>query len=385
MIYLDAQARTPLHPRVNHYMQECIASDLGANPHSRHYLGQQVMTQIDQERQRVAEALGGLFSEIIFTSGATEANNLAVQGIIHTALEDCDYGEVITSPLEHEAILAPLAYLQEIYSDRLVIHYLEPDQYGQIDPEQLYQSLTDNTILVTLMHAHNELGTIYPIAKYGNIIKKHRQQHNQQYPVFHSDGAQAVWSETPDLSRMTIDAYSFSGHKLYGPSGSGGLYVKDRSLLRPIIYGGGQEYGLRSGTLNTLAIQGLGQAMSQLNTADHKEEVARVRQYRDTLQETLISFPGVNILGSSSSRLPHNLYCTVSDCDQETLLLRCDLQELAVSSGSACHSGALQQSQTLQVLEVDESAVLRISPHAFLSWTDIAIACQKLHDIMSSL
>lgn len=385
MIYLDAQARTPLHPQVARYMHECIDQDVGANPHSRHYAGQQVMTQVDQARDQVAEALGAEFSEIIFTSGATEANNLALQGIITKALESFDQGEIITSPLEHEAVLAPLRYLQQQYPDRLTIHFLKPNHYGELDPEQLRQALSEKTILVTLMHAHNELGTIYPIATYGNFIKKHRQTHNRRYPLFHSDGSQAVWSETPDLSHMTIDAYSFSGHKLYGPSGSGGLYLTEHSLIRPLVHGGGQEYGLRSGTVNTLAIQGLGQAMNRLYSREHTEEIDRVRQYRDAFQETLTEFSQVELIGSPSSRLPQNIYCRVSGCDQESLLLKCDLQGLAVSSGSACQSGALHPSHTAKKLGLSEGAFLRISPHSLLSWSDISRARDALTSIISAV
>ena len=280
MIYLDNQASTPIHPEVLNLTTQ-VMQDNFANPHSQHTFGQKAMHIVDNARRIISEYLGIQFSELIFTSGATESNNIAIQGVIKKALETREKIEIITTPIEHSAVIAPIQALMQEYTDRIIHKIVSIDASGIVKVEDIQNILTPDTVLVSIIHANNEIGTIQPVRDIGRMLKKYNPE--SIYPLFHSDGAQAVWSEDINLHYANLDLYSISGHKMYAPKGIGALYIKKNTPIHPLCYGGGQEYGLRSGTLNTAGIAGLGEAVRLLTLTEHKESLVRIRDLRNTL------------------------------------------------------------------------------------------------------
>lgn len=382
MIYLDNQASTSIHPGVLKVVTQ-VMQDNFANPHSQHLMGQQSIHIIDDARRTIAEYFGVKFSEIIFTSGATESNNIAIQGVILQALETKEKIEIITTPIEHSAVIAPIQALINRYPDR-IIHKITPiDESGIVKVEDIQNLLTPDTVLVSIIHANNEIGTIQPIRDIGRMLKKYNP--DSVYPLFHSDGAQAVWSEEINLNYSNLHLYSISGHKMYAPKGIGALYIKKNTPIQPIIYGGGQEYGIRAGTLNTPEIAGLGEAIRLLTLPEHKEIVEKVRELRNTLLDQLLQIQGITLNGDGANRLPQNINITISGQSAEKIVIAADLAGLAISAGSACHSGAMQKSEVIQAISPSQpekaTQSIRISLSQFTTEEEI----QATYNIIKSI
>lgn len=382
MIYLDTQASTPIHPEVSQKVLE-IMNNCYANPHSQHSAGQQSMHIIDISRRSIADHLGVQFSEIIFTSGATESNNLAIQGVIKQALTKQDKVEIITTPIEHSSVIETIRLLENDYPGRVSCKLLPIDATGVVKVSDIESLLTSHTVLVSIIHANNEIGTIQPIRDIGRMLKKYRPE--SEYPLFHSDGAQAIWSEKLQCQYSNLDLYSISGHKMYAPKGIGALYMKKNTPIQPIMYGGGQEYNLRPGTLNTPLIAGLGYAFSLLQQEYHEQTLLNIKTLRNTLLQNLLTIEGVTVNGDLNNRLPHNINIYIPHKAADEIVIQADLAGLAISAGSACHSGSTQESYVIQAIAPDNaikaSHSIRLSLSQYTTEEDI----QKSFHIIKSL
>lgn len=382
MIYLDNQASTPIHPEVLKVTNQ-VMQDNFANPHSQHTPGQKSMHIIDNARRDIAERFGIEFSELIFTSGATESNNIAIQGVILQALQTQERVEIITTPIEHSAVLSPIQALIQQYPDR-IIHKITPiNESGIVKVEDIQNLLTPDTVLVSIIHANNEIGTIQPIRDIGRMLKKYNP--DLIYPLFHSDGAQAVWSEEINLNYSNLDLYSISGHKMYAPKGIGALYIKKNTPIQAMFYGGGQEYGIRSGTLNTPGIAGFAEAIRLLTLPEHKEAVERVRILRDKLLNQLLQIEGITLNGDRENRLPQNINITISGVLAEKVVIAADLAGLAISAGSACHSGAVQESDVIKAISPQQPQKARQSIRISLSQFNTEDEINETHNIIKSI
>lgn len=339
-IYLDYHATTPCDPRVVEAMLPYF-SDWYGNPGSNlHEAGQRAKRAVDEARQHTANLIGADPHEIIFTSGATESNNLAILG---TALQ---YGSkrrrIITLPTEHKAVLEPCRWLSTQGYD---VHYLRVFPNGLVDLEHAATLIDSNTLLVSMQTASNEIGTIQPIEEIGELAR-------EAGAFFHSDAAQAVGKIAVDVQKYDVDFLSFSGHKMYGPKGIGALFIRggpSTTPIRPLMWGGGQEQEARPGTLNVPGIVGMGKA-AWLCTEELWSESTRLAAMRDEFEAILHASlrERVQINGAIGSRLPNNSSVLIRGVDAETLLL--NTPELALSVGSACTSGALEPSYVLTAI-----------------------------------
>lgn len=382
MIYLDNQASTPIHPEVLKLTTQ-VMQDNFANPHSQHTFGQKAMHIVDNTRRIISEYLGIQFSELIFTSGATESNNIAIQGVIKEAIQIKEKIEIITTPIEHSAVISPIQALMQEYPDRIIHKIIPIDSSGIVKVEDIQNLLTPDTVLVSIIHANNEIGTIQPIRDIGRMLKKYNSE--SIYPLFHSDGAQAVWSEDINLHYANLDLYSISGHKMYAPKGIGALYIKKNTPIHPLCYGGGQEYGIRSGTLNTAGIAGLGESVRLLTLPEHQESLVRIRDLRNTLLNQLLQIEGITLNGDREIRLPQNINITIAGQSAEKLVIAADLAGLAISAGSACHSGAMQESEVIKVINPDQPIKAKQSIRISLSQFTTADEVQETYNIIKSI
>lgn len=336
-IYLDHHATTPVDPRIVEAMLPYFTRHYG-NPASRtHSFGRTAEAAVEQAREQVAAILGARYSEIVFTSGATEANAMAIKGIAQGRRP----GHLITSAIEHKAVLEPCRRL-EAAGWRLTV--LPVDAHGLVDPQAVRVALADDTALVSIMAANNEIGTVQPLAEIGAVLR-------DSPALFHVDAAQAVGRIPLDVEAARIDLLSLSAHKLYGPKGIGALYVRRRPRnvsLVPLIEGGGQEMGLRAGTLNVPGIVGLGAACS-VAAAEMAEETARIARLRQRLLDRLQhGLDGVRLNGHPERRLAGNLNVSIDGVEAEALLL--GLEDIAVSAGAACSSALVQPSYVLEAI-----------------------------------
>ncbi len=295
-LYFDYAATTPVDERVIRVMVECLGFDgnFGNPASSSHAFGQEARRSVERARQQVAQLVGAQPEQIVWTSGATESNNLALKGVAQA--RGGSTGHVITSLIEHKAILDTARQLEE---SGFAVTWLAPDAEGLISPQAVREALREDTFLVSLMLVNNELGTVNDVIAIGEIVREHSA-------LFHVDAAQGAGKVQIDLSRWPVDLMSFSAHKIYGPKGIGALYVGDRARprLSAQIHGGGHEGGLRSGTLATHQIAAMGAAF-ELAAEAFDEELAKIARLRNRLLEPLLALPGVRINGSASRRIPH--------------------------------------------------------------------------------
>lgn len=341
-IYLDYAATTPLDPRVAERMAGCLTRDgLFANPASAHVLGRAARAAVEEARAQVAALVNATPQEIVFTSGATESDNLAIKGLAH--FERGRGRHLITSRIEHKAVLDACKQLEK---EGFEVTWLKPDSEGLIRPEMIKAALKEDTLLVSIMHANNELGTVNDIAAIGEQLKGHRAR-------FHVDAAQSAGKIPLDLRAVNVDLMSFAAHKVYGPKGVGALYVRNqpRVNLEPLIHGGGHEGGLRSGTLPTHQIVGMGEAF-RLARELLPQEAPRIDALRERLWRGLQDIEGVLLNGHSTQRLPGILNVSFPGVEGESLLYACEA--LAVSSGSACTAADQEPSYVLRALGRDD-------------------------------
>ncbi|MCH7486213.1 MAG: IscS subfamily cysteine desulfurase [Proteobacteria bacterium] len=368
-IYLDYQATTPTDPRVVEAMLPYFTEKFG-NPHSRsHQFGWEAEDAVEMARDRIASLIGANPKEIIFTSGATESNNLALKGVARFYREKKDH--IITCVTEHKCVLDTARHLEQ---DGFAVTYLPVEKNGLIDLDFLADSITEQTVIVSIMAVHNEIGVIQPIAEIGAICRERRV-------FFHTDAAQAVGKIPLDVEEMKIDLMSISGHKIYGPMGIGALFVRRRPRVRlkAMIDGGGQERGMRSGTLPTPLCVGLGEACA-IAEKEMGAEAERLHMLRDRFYKAIMErLPEVYLNGDLERRIPGNLNISFAYVEGEGLMM--GIKDLAVSSGSACTSASLEPSYVLRALGVGEDLAhtsLRIGLGRFTTEQEVDYAIERI-------
>lgn len=342
-IYLDYSATCPMDERVAKKMMEFMTFDgTFGNPASRsHRFGWQAEEAVDIARNQIADLIGADAREIVFTSGATESNNLALKGVAH--FYQTKGKHIITCKTEHKAILDTCRQLER---EGFEVTYLDPESDGLIDLNKLESAIREDTILVSIMHVNNEIGVIQDIAKIGELCRAKKV-------LFHTDATQSVGKLAINLEELKVDLMSFSAHKVYGPKGIGGLYVrrKPRVRIEALIHGGGHERGMRSGTLPVHQIVGMGEAF-RISKQEMATEMARVTQLRDRLYNGLKDIEEVHVNGSLEHRIGSNLNISFNYVEGESLMM--SLSDIAVSSGSACTSASLEPSYVLRALGLND-------------------------------
>ncbi|NLZ43345.1 MAG: cysteine desulfurase NifS [Clostridia bacterium] len=334
-IYLDHAATTPVDPRVVEAMIPYFTANFG-NPSSIYQEGRAAKKAIEESREKVAALLGAADArEVIFTGSGSEADNLAITGVAWAHRKKGNH--IITSAIEHHAVLETC---KELEKHGFTVTYLPVDEYALVDPEAVREAITDRTILVSVMHANNEVGTIQPIAEISKVA-------HEKGVLVHTDAVQTVGSIPLHLKELGVDLLSLSAHKFYGPKGAGALYVKKGTRLRRLIHGGGQERRLRAGTENVAGIVGLAKAL-ELSIAGLEETVPRLVELRDYfINQVLARVDHVKLNGHPAKRLPGNIHVSFEFVEGESILLNLDRQGIAASSGSACTSGSLDPSHVL--------------------------------------
>lgn len=333
-IYFDHAATTPTKPEVLDAMMPYFTQNFG-NPSSVYQIAQYNKKAVDDARESIANAIGAKPNEIFFTSGGTEADNWAIKGI--AARKNRKGNHIITTNIEHHAVLHTCEYLERHGYE---VTYLEVDKDGLITPEQVEAAIKDTTILISVMYANNEIGTIMPIKEIGAVAKAHKVP-------FHTDAVQAVGQERIDVNELGLDLLSLSGHKIYGPKGVGVLYIRRGLKLCPLIHGGAQERGRRGGTENVPGIVGLAKAL-ELSYADLDKRNDKIRGIRDYIIEGILKeIPHARLNGHREKRLPNNVNISFEFVEGESLLLLLDMSGIAASSGSACTSGSLDASHVM--------------------------------------
>lgn len=342
-IYMDNHATTPVDPRVLDAMLPFFKDQFGNAASRSHAFGWAAEEAVEKAREQVGALIGAGPKEIVFTSGATESNNLAIKGVAEAYREKGNH--IITQITEHKAVLDPCRRLE---TQGFRVTYLPVRRDGLVDPEDLQRAITPETILITVMYANNEIGVIQPIPEIGRIAKRHGV-------IFHVDAAQAAGKIPIDVENDGIDLLSVAGHKIYGPKGVGALYVRRKNpsvQVAAIIDGGGHERGMRSGTLNVPGIVGLGMAC-ELCRGEMRAESVRVGRLRDRLKQGILAkLDRVTINGSVEHRLPNNLNASFAGVEGEALIM--GISDVAVSSGSACTSAKIEPSYVLRAIGVGE-------------------------------
>jgi cysteine desulfurase len=338
-IYLDYAATTPLDPRVLEAMMPYLTEKFG-NPNSIHAFGREARKAVDEAREKIAALLNCRPSELVFTSGGTESDNLALRGVAAAYRQKGNH--IVTTAIEHHAVLHTCRALQD---EGFEVTYLPVDEHGLVAPEQVAEAITDRTILVSIMHANNEIGTIEPLADIVRAVKEKRPD-----VLVHTDAVQTVGHIPVDVEALGVDLLSFAAHKFYGPKGVGGLFVRRGVKLVPQLTGGGQERNRRSGTENVAGIVGMARAL-EIAVAEMPREIPRLQTLRDELiNGVLAQIPDSRLNGHPTQRLPHNANFSFLGVEGEALLLQLDLHGIAASSGSACTSGSLEPSHVLLAL-----------------------------------
>jgi cysteine desulfurase len=335
-IYLDHAATTPLRSEAFAALQEVVDGG-GFNPSSLHAEGRRARAFLDAARERVAAVLGAARKEIVFTGSGTEADNLAILGAVQATGRQA---HIVSTVVEHHAVLHPLEVLRELGCS---VTLLPVDERGLVDPERFEAELRPETVLATVMYANNEIGSIQPIAELAGIAKRHGV-------LFHTDAIQAPSWLPIDVRQLGVDLLSLSAHKFQGPKGVGVLYVRAGTPLAPILHGGGQEFGRRSGTENVAGINATARAL-ELAAEERAACSERVARLRDRLErEILYRVAGAAVNAANAPRLPNISSLGFSDVESEPLLVRLDIEGIAVSAGSACTSGVLAQSHVIEAI-----------------------------------
>ena len=374
-IYMDNAATTPVKEEVLEAMLPYFTEKYG-NPSSVYSLGSESKVAVEKAREQVAKALGADKKEIFFTASGSESDNWAIKGIAYNRRNKGNH--IITSKIEHHAVLNTCKYLEK---QGFEVTYLNVDSDGVVDLEELKNSIKDTTILITIMFANNEIGTIQPIKEIGQIAKENDI-------VFHTDAVQAVGSVEIDVKDLNLDLLSLSAHKFHGPKGIGVLYVRQGVRLDNLIHGGGQERSKRAGTENVASIVGLGKAI-ELATENLEEKNKKLSALRDSLIEKIESkIDYVKLNGHRTKRLPGNVNVSFQFIEGESLLLMLDMNKIAGSSGSACTSGALDPSHVLLAIGLDHETAhgsLRLSLSEFNTEEEIDFVVEKLVGIVDRL
>ncbi|MBP2073071.1 cysteine desulfurase NifS [Thermoanaerobacterium butyriciformans] len=339
-IYLDNAATTPLKKEVLDAMMPYLSNRFG-NPSSLYSYGQEAKKAIEEARDKVANAIYANSDEIFFTSGGTESDNWALKGAAY-ALKDKG-NHIITSNIEHHAILHTCQYLE---NQGFEITYLPVDEYGLVDPNELKRAIKDNTILVSIMYANNEIGTIEPIEELVKVA-------HDKGVLFHTDAVQAIGNVPIDVKNLDVDMLSMSAHKIYGPKGVGALYIRKGLRIDTLLQGGAQERNRRAGTENVAGIVGFGTAI-ELITKNIDEHIKKLTRLRDKLIDGILKIPYTRLNGHPIKRLPGNVNVSFEFVDGESLILSLDMEGICVSSGSACTAGSIDPSHVLLAIGLPE-------------------------------
>ncbi|WP_428326400.1 cysteine desulfurase family protein [Nitrosopumilus sp.] len=373
MIYLDNAASTQIHDDVLESMLPYLKEQYG-NPSSIHRYGRLTRKAVEKARKQIASLINADPSEIFITSGGTESNNTAIRGITtkHSS------GQIITSSIEHDAILEPC---KKLYQDGFEVVYLPVDKFGMISMSDLKNHLSEKTRIVSIMFGNNEIGTIQPIEEITKLCHDHGV-------VFHTDAVQAVGKISIDVNELDVDLLSVSSHKLYGPKGIGALYVKKGIALNPMILGGGQEHGLRSGTENVANIVGFGKACDIAKT-NLDENISHMKKLRDTLvQKVSNEISQVTINGHPESHLPNNVHFTFLGVNGEDLIIKLDEYGIAASTGSACSVHTQKASHVLQAMGFSHEQItgsLRLTTGIFNDQKEIEQTVEILKKVVEEL
>jgi len=376
-IYFDYAATTPMDPRVAEKLCACLTKDgIFGNPASRtHAYGWQAEAAVEEARRQVARLINADPREIVWTSGATESNNLAIKGYVRANLTKGRH--IVTSAIEHKAVLDACAYLEREGFD---VTYVSPAADGTTSPQAIAAALRDDTVLVSLMHVNNELGVINDIASVGALCR-------ERHVALHVDAAQSAGKIPLDVNAMNADLVSLSAHKLYGPKGAGALYVRRRPKveLEALIHGGGHERGMRSGTLAVHQIVAMGEAF-RIAGEEMAEESRRILRLRERLWQGIAKLEGVSVNGNAQQRVPGILNISFANVEGESLLIA--LKDLAVSTGSACTSASIEPSFVLRALGVaDELAhsSIRFSLGRFSTEAEVDFAIAQINEAVVRL
>jgi cysteine desulfurase len=371
-IYLDFNGSTPIDPEVVEAMKPFLSQHFG-NPSSLHWAGEPAKKAVEQARRQAADLVGCRPSEIVFTGGGSESNNQAIKGIFWALREKGNH--IITTRVEHPAIIHPCQFLEKLGAG---VTYLGVDRYGRVEPKDVAKAITRKTILITVMHANNEVGTIEPLEEISKIAKHHGI-------VFHTDAAQSVGKIETKVNDLGVDLLSVAGHKLYAPKGVGALYIRDGTPIEPLIHGAGHESGRRAGTENVLLIVGLGKACQ---VAKKYVGDAKIRNLRDRfwelLQENFGS--GIALNGHPFHRLPNTL--NVSFVGKAGAEILAKLQGVAASTGAACHSGLVELSPVLKAMGISPEAgmgAIRFSLGRTTTLEELERVIQLLKNIIPSV
>jgi len=381
MIYLDNNSTTPLHPNVKQKIMEFL--DKFGNPSSAHKFGREVRYYIEDSREKIADFLNCYPEEIIFTASGSETNNMIIKSTVECC---CRYGcsvnknfHIISSAIEHPSVLNTLKCLE---NQNVKITYLPVDEYGMIDPDDVKKSICSDTILISIMYANNEIGTIQPIKEISKIAKENNIE-------FHTDAVQAIGKIPIDLKELNIDYLSLSGHKIYAPKGIGVLFKrKGTKQICPLITGGHQENSMRAGTENTIGIIALGEAIINLKN-EMNDEINKIKFLRDKLENGIINnIDNIKINGHKTERLPGTLNVSFKNIEGESVLLRLDMHDIAVSTGSACSTGSLDPSHVIMALNVPAEIAhssIRFSLGRENTEDEINKTIEILKDVVNSL
>jgi len=370
-LYLDYNATTPVDPVVLEAMLPWLKEGFG-NPSSSHSLGRQARVKVDEAREQVARLIGAHSGEIVFTSGGTEADNLAIFGVAHALREKGRH--VLTSQVEHPAVLNPCRELEKQGFD---VEYLPVDSFGRVDSDQVLAAVTDQTILVTIQHANSEVGTLQPIERIGHTLR-------ERNVLFHTDAVQSAGKLPLDMETFPVDLLSLSSHKIYGPKGMGALYVRRGTPpLVPLLAGGGQEKKRRGGTENVPGIVGFGQAAQLAKKNVDNNGIDHLRKLRDGFRDRLQNeITRVEFFGHPEECLPNTLNIGFEGVEGQTLMIRLDLEGIAITTGTACSSGSIEPSEVLTALGLPEEK-FRQSIRLSLGRPTTEVELEKTFEVLS--
>lgn len=374
-VYLDYAATTPADPEVVKAMEPYFFDNFG-NASSIHSFGQEAKKAIEDSRESVAKFLGTDPSEIVFTCGGTESNNFALFGVAH-ALEKKG-NHIVTSAIEHHAVTEPCKFLEK---HGFKVTYVGVDKYGLVSPEDIKKAITDKTILISVMHANNEIGTIHPIAEIGKFAK-------EKGIYFHTDAVQTVGHIPLNVDELNVDLLSLSAHKFYGPKGVGALYIRKGTRIERFLHGGDQEKGRRASTHNTPGIVGLGKAIELCRQRMADEAKSQIVLRDKLIKEVIAKIPEVYLNGHPVQRLPNNANFSIKYIEGESILLNLDMVGIAASTGSACTSSSLEPSHVLLAIGLSHELAhgsLRVTLGRWTKKEDIDYLLECLPGVVEKL
>ena len=374
-IYLDYNATAPIHPEVLEAMRPYLTEKFG-NPSSLHSFGREAKVAVEDAREKVAKLINAHPSEIYFTSCGSESDNWAIKGILWANKNKGNH--IIISKIEHQAVLETCKFLEE---NGYSVTYLDVDKFGMVNSDDLRKAIRKDTVIISIMHANNEVGTIQPIEELAKVAKEHNV-------IFHTDAVQSVGKIPVDVQKLGVDLLSISGHKLYAPKGMGVLFIKRGTKISSLMQGGKQERDRRAGTENVASIVGLGKAC-EIALKDLDEYQEKMKKLSETfLKKILQTIPEVYLNGHPTLRVPNTVNLSFNGCDGESIILGLDLQAVAVSSGSACSIGSLEPSHVLMAMGVPKHLTLgsvRFSFGRFNSMEDVEYVTEILPGIVEKI